>query len=278
MTSAPTLSSGETRTTSRLFDAHEELWQEYFAGHSAEARNALVLAYRPLVTIVVKLLPRNLRAYWDQDDLETLGTFGLIDAIARWEPLARFETYAATRIRGAIYDELRRLDWLPRRLRRCVVACNKASDDLVADLGRTPANAEVLEAAGLAPGKEQVEAVDALLSSRLLSVDRGVVYGAGDEVIELVSVDESGDPELSAVRAGDLDDLRRAVLQLGQQQRTVVTLHFLLGLPQAQVAALLGVSGSRVYHIVKAGLRSLRTILGYSEVPPVRRCDRRPDH
>lgn len=262
---APTSSSRESPTEKRHFDGHEELWQEYFASRSEEARNALVLAYRPLVVVAVRMLPRNLRSCWDQDELESLGMFGLLDAISRWEPLARFETYASTRIRGAIYDELRHLDWLPRRLRGCVVACNKASDDLVADLGRTPEPTEVFEAAGFAPGKEQSEAFDAMISSHLLNVDRGIVYGAGDKVIELVSLDESGDPELSAVRSGGLDDLRRAVTQLGQQQRTVVTLHFLVGLTQAQVAATLGVSQSRVSLVGRAGLRSLRTILECGE-------------
>lgn len=256
-----TVDLSEAATESRRDDGRRELWEQYSStGGSVEARNALLLAYRPLVTTVVKMLPGAVRAHWDHEELESLGLLGLLDAIRRWEPRARFETYAATRIRGAIYDELRRLDWLPRRLRLQVVACNRAVDELTSELGRVPKGVEMLAAAGLAPGEEQSKALMALSSSQLLHLD-DVVSRPGDSPVELVSLDEWSDPELSAVRASSLEELRRAIRQLGHRQRTVVVLHYLGGLSQTEVAAALGLSDSRVSQIAKAGLRSLRTIL-----------------
>ncbi|HTW98763.1 MAG TPA: sigma-70 family RNA polymerase sigma factor [Acidimicrobiales bacterium] len=237
---------------------HEELWKAYFAERSIEARNALVMAYRPVVSMVVKMLPRNVRSYWDDDDLTSFGMFGLVDAISRWEPSARFETYAATRVRGAIFDELRRLDWLPRRVRRHVVVYNQASDELFGELGRTPRNTEVLAAAGLEAERDRAEAMEAVLSAQLLHIDHGMVYGVGDEVIELVSRNESEDPELNVVASDHMSELRRAVVRLPAQQRLVITLHLLAGLTQVQVAGLLGVSESRICQVAKAALRALR--------------------
>jgi DNA-directed RNA polymerase specialized sigma subunit len=109
--------------------SHAELWQKYFIARSNDIRNTLVLAYRPPVTMVVKMLLPNPSVYWDRDDMESLGVFGLIDSIARWEPLARFEAYAVARIRGTMHEGLSRLD---RHARRYVVAYIRASDELVA--------------------------------------------------------------------------------------------------------------------------------------------------
>ncbi|HTW98764.1 MAG TPA: sigma-70 family RNA polymerase sigma factor [Acidimicrobiales bacterium] len=255
------LDDDRTQAEARVYEDHAELWDRYLSDRSVEARNALVVTYRTLVLTVVKSLPRNVRSYWDDDDLVSFGTFGLMDAIARWEPSARFETYATTRIRGAIYDELRRLDWLPRRIRRHVVAYNQASDELFSRLGRTPGTGEVLHEAGLHDQKERLEALDALLSAQLLHIDQGMVYGAGDEVIELVSADDSDDPESKAVLSCRLGELRTAVTRLPAQQREVVSLHLLAGLTQLQVASLLKVSESRVCQIAKAGTRALRLIM-----------------
>lgn len=248
--------------------ANDHLWESYLETRSVDARNDLVLVFRPLVAKVVKTLPRDVRAYWDEEDLKSFGLLGLLDAIERWDPssaVARFETYAATRIRGAIYDELRRLDWLPRRLRRQVIAYRKAQDDLFSQLGRTPATGEVLDAVGLAPGESGDEILAAVSSAQLLHIQEGTVFGAGDDVVELLSLDESGDPEPRAMHSAGLLEVRRAVTKLPHRQRTVVTLHFLAGLTQEQVASLLGVSNSRVCQIAAAGIQSLRKIIAAEE-------------
>jgi len=251
--------------------ANDRLWERYLEARSLDARNDLVLVFRPLVAKVVKTLPRDVRAYWDEEDLKSFGLLGLMDAIERWDPssaVARFETYAATRIRGAIYDELRRLDWLPRRLRRQVIAYRKAQDDLLSQLGRTPETGEVLDAVGLAPGESGDEILAAVSSAQLLHIQEGTVFGAGDDVVELLSLDESGDPEPRAIHSAGLLEVRRAVSKLPSRQRTVVTLHFLAGLTQEQVASLLGVSNSRVCQIAAAGVQSLRKIIESEETQP----------
>jgi RNA polymerase sigma factor for flagellar operon FliA len=236
------------------------LWQRYGETGSPAARNELMLLYRPLVMAVVRRLPREVRAHWSDADLESFGTFGLLDAIERWEPSARFETYAYTRIRGAIYDELRRLDWLPRRVRRHVVSYNRAADDITAQLGRTPLRAEVLDAACIDEPSERAAAIAGVATAQLLHHDRGVV-GAGSEESELVNLDPSLEPEHHVETVSDRLQLQRAIAELNPRQRAVVSLHLVAGLSQRQVASLIGVTESRVCQIVKQALGRLRELM-----------------
>jgi RNA polymerase sigma factor for flagellar operon FliA len=253
------------RTDDNSYQAFDDLWQDFAACRSVEARNRLVVAYLPLVRRMVKTLPRHVRSYWDDDDLTSFGMIGLLDAVERWVPVARFETYAATRIRGAIYDELRRLDHLPRRLRRQLVEYQRAEEHLVGRLGRIPVPTEVLEAVSIPPGPDGDELLAAVCSAQVLHIQHGSALDADDDGIELFNCIESWDPEPNAVGAAALAEVRRAISRLPASQQRVVRLHYLDGLTQEQVARLIGVSNSRVSQITSAAVRSLRVLLGADE-------------
>lgn len=240
------------------YDDHRDLWDVYFATRSLAARNRLVIEYQSLVATVVRLLPASVRDHGGGEDLESFGMFGLIDAVERWRPTARFETYAVARIRGSIYDELRRIDWLPRRVRRRVIAFNSTSEAMTGELGRTPRRGEVLLAAGAAKESEQAELLACLAASRVLHLEHGEPGPDGDGAVELPSEDESLDPEAVAMEHSQRLSLYRAVTELPHQQRVVITLHLLAGLRQSEVAALIGVSSSRVCQVLKVATRSLR--------------------
>ena len=117
-----------------------ELWTDYVASRDAGLRDRLILHYAPLVKYVAGRVGSGLPAHVEQADLVSYGTFGLIDAITRYEPTreVKFESYAMARIRGAIIDELRHTDWIPRSVRMKARAFERAVAELEAKLQRTP--------------------------------------------------------------------------------------------------------------------------------------------
>ena len=242
------------------------LWQHYWASRDRAARNELILAYEPVVKLVVSRLPANVRSYWEVDDLRSFGLLGLVEAIDRWaddSPLSRFAGYATKRIRGAIFDELRRLDWLPRTVRRRVITYRATVDALSTELGRTPRTSEVLSQMGT-DGAAADDVLSAVQSSQLLHLQHGVgSSSAGEEMrlIDLIVSDQDVEPEQRVLRSEQYEEIRHAVTRLPDRQRTVVTLHFLGGLTQEQIGLMLGVSNSRVCQIEATAIQTLRRLL-----------------
>lgn len=248
----------------------EELWGFHWCQATQGSRNELLLEYQPLVRNVIMRLPAEIRAHWPDGDLESFGLFGLIDAIERFgsgSPVDRFESYAATRVRGAVFDELRRLDWLPRRARQQVIAYRTTKDLLATSLGRAPFESEVLRELG-ASGDAATEVLQAVQSSQLLHLQHGVAGSASTwttEVAELLPSNQDDEPDHALLEAEERTSLLEAVGKLPDRQRTVITLHFLSGLSQAQVGAVLGVSNSRVCQIEATALKTLHRVLGSPE-------------
>jgi RNA polymerase sigma factor for flagellar operon FliA len=255
-------------------EASELLWEKYWATRDRAERNDLILAYEPLVKLVVSRLPANVRTYWEVDDLRSFGLLGLVEAIDRWasdSPANRFPSYATKRVRGAIFDELRRLDWLPRTVRRRVISYRATVDSLSSELGRVPETSEVLHEMG-ADGAMGDEVLTAVQSSQLLHLQHSVgTTTAGEELrlIDLIVSDREVEPEPHVLRTEQFEEIRKAVTRLPERQRTVVTLHFLGGLTQEQIGVMLGVSNSRVCQIEATAIQTLRRILVTDE-------DRRP--
>src|SRR5579871_4025346 len=123
------------------------LWAEYKANNSRDARDRLILHYSPLVKYVAGRVSVGLPQHIEQSDLVSYGMFGLIDAIDKFDTgrNIKFETYAITRIKGAIIDELRSIDWVPRSVRAKARSVEKAYAKLEATLLRTPTDREVAE-------------------------------------------------------------------------------------------------------------------------------------
>src|SRR6476646_7424438 len=135
------LSGGDTQT----------LWQDYRATHDQAARDRLILTYAPLVKFVAGRLGSSLPSHVDENDLVSYGLLGLIGAIERFDPdrQIKFETYAIARIKGAIIDELRALDWVPRSVRSRARDIERAICELGRKLHRAPTDEEISEKLGI---------------------------------------------------------------------------------------------------------------------------------
>src|SRR6185437_12907522 len=132
-----------------------------------------LVAYRSVVDRVVSHLPSSIRDYWDAEDLRSFGMLGLIEAIDRFDedsPINRFPAYASTRIRGAVFDELRRLDWLPRTVRRRVISYRTTVDTLSNELRRPPSRDEVFASMDVKPAEGNALLVE-VQSAQLLHLD-----------------------------------------------------------------------------------------------------------
>lgn len=266
---------GATAAQHEVVDAAHAagLWAAFFEGRSTETRNALLLAYEPIVARVVTRLPANVRNYWESDDLHSFGVLGLVEAIDRWQDgsdTGRFAHYAMKRVRGAIFDELRRLDWLPRTVRRRVISYRSTVDALSSELGRTPATSEVIEHMG-ADAQASADLLAEVQSSQLLHLQHAVAgEGQGEELhlVDLIAADGEDDPETRLLHEEQLEALRQAVTRLPERQRAAVTLHLLGGLTQKQIGAMLGVSNSRVCQIEASALQTLRRLLAEDGTAP----------
>jgi RNA polymerase sigma factor for flagellar operon FliA len=243
------------------------LWSRYFANRSIEDRNRLVLFYAPLVKLVASRFATRLRSFQSVVELCSFGQFGLIDAVERFDPSMgfQFSTYATSRIQGAIIDELRREDILPKRMRARVRTYQLARETLEGDLRHTPTLGEMAEYLGTTLA-EIVELDDhAAMSSYLVPLSMagddpsGAVVGSGQAALE-----PSEGAELSAMR----ESVKAALLRLTQRQRQVLVLHFLEGFQKSEVAQALGIDRSRVTQLIHQGLRNLRIELGNQEAFP----------
>lgn len=238
------------------------LWNSFKDGASAEARERLILHYAPLVKYVASRVATGLPASVDQADLVSYGMFGLIDALAKFE-LARgnkFETYAIPRIKGAIIDELRAMDWVPRSIRFKAREIDKAYADIEAMVKRAPTEPEVAERLGVSIAElhevvSQISFVSVLALDELLSVgsDRG-------EQISLLDTlaDKGLGPTASLEGQETRGLLAVAINSLSEREKIVVTLYYFEGLTLSEIGEILGVTESRVCQIHTKAVNGLR--------------------
>lgn len=220
----------------------EELWAEYLAERTRPLRDRLVVHYTPLLRAVAHRLGSALPSYVEVADLVQCGVFGLIDAVERFDPerSPRFESYAVPRIRGAILDELRAQDWVPRTVRGRARELERAQERLESRLQRAATDAELAEELGL--GVQEVRALGRQV--QLISVEALDESSGG--VSEVLADDGAPDPMAVVQAAETLRQLAFAVEQLEQRDRDVVRLYYLENRTLAEIGRLLGVTESRV--------------------------------
>lgn len=245
--------------------AIEGLWAEYKQSRAREARDRLIVHYSPLVKYVAGRVSVGLPQSIDQADLVSYGIFGLIDAIEKYDPdrNVKFETYGITRIKGAIIDELRAIDWVPRSVRAKARSIERAFAKLEASLLRTPTDAELAGELGMT--EEELDAVFSQVSFVGLVPLDDMLSGRGDagEAVKLVDTipDKAAGPvatfeveEMKAILAG-------AINRLGDREKIVLTLYYYEGLTLAEIGEVLGVTESRVCQIHTKAVLQLRARL-----------------
>jgi RNA polymerase sigma factor for flagellar operon FliA len=241
-----------------------ELWRDYVAGRDPGLRDRLILHYAPLVKYVAGRVGSGLPAHVEQADLVSYGTFGLIDAITRYEPTreVKFESYAMARIRGAIIDELRSTDWIPRSVRMKARAFERAVADLEAKLQRTPTDEEVADALDMDVEEirkflGQLSLVNVVALDELLADDDGGAPRLGDTLKDSSALD----PQAMAEHGEARQLLARAVEQLPEREKVVVSLYYFEGLTLADIGRVLGVTESRICQLHTKAVLHLRTKL-----------------
>ena len=238
------------------------LWQEYKANGSHDARERLILHYAPLVKYVASKVATGLPASVEQADLVSYGMFGLIDGLLKFEPGRgnKFETYAIPRIRGAIIDELRAMDWVPRSVRFKAREIEKAYSDLETMMKRAPSEDELSDRLGISLS-ELHDVVNQISFVSVLALDEMVSVGAdrGEQVSLLDTLADKGvDPAAGMESHETRGLLAHAINNLSEREKIVVTLYYFEGLTLAEIGEILGVTESRVCQIHTKAVGGLR--------------------
>jgi RNA polymerase sigma factor for flagellar operon FliA len=225
-----------------------------------ESREERLAKHLPMVRRIAGQMAAQLPASVDFSDLEQAGMIGLWDALDRGEMQspAQFATYAAIRIRGAIYDELRKLDWLPRRSRAKERQMERAEALLTQRLGRHPDDSEI--AAYL--GWELTEYYDALAETSMQLVYlEDLAYDDGGSVADRKADEASLLPEDLLQNAELERDLQAAILDLPEREKLVLSLYYQEDLQLKDIGRVLEVSESRVSQLMKQAVMRLRARL-----------------
>jgi RNA polymerase sigma factor for flagellar operon FliA len=237
-------------------------WDAFKRTADHDAREKLILHYAPLVKYVASRVATGLPSSVDQHDLVSYGVFGLIDALEKFEPSRgnKFETYAIPRIKGAIIDELRAMDWVPRSVRFKARELEKAQADLEAMLKRQPSEEELADRLGMTRS-ELHHMVSQISFVSVLALDE--VVGAGSERGESVALidtlaDKGLDPAWGLESQETRGLLAAAINSLSEREKIVVTLYYFEGLTLAEIGEILGVTESRVCQIHTKAVGGLR--------------------
>jgi RNA polymerase sigma factor FliA len=238
------------------------LWETYKRTGDAGARERLILQYAPLVKYVAGRVSVGLPATIEHADLTSYGMFGLIDAIEKFdlEKGVKFETYAIQRIKGAIIDELRSIDWIPRSVRSKARDLEKALTALETQLRRTPTEEEL--AAKLDVSLDELRQMLAQVSlTSLVALDESL-SGEDSErtaLIDTLQDPKAVDPEASYEDAELKATLAEAINRMSEREKTVVVLYYFEGMTLAQIGEVLGVTESRVCQMHTKAVLGLRS-------------------
>ena len=240
-----------------------QLWRDYKESGDERLRERLILHYSPLVKYVAGRVGVGLPPNIEQADLVSYGIFGLIDAIQKFdlERAIKFETYAISRIKGAIIDELRSIDWIPRSVRYKAREVEKAYAALEARLHRTPTEAEVAAELGIA--LEDLHTIFSQVSFvNVVALDELLTSG-GEKGDKLSLVDTLEDTKAEdPVQAFESEEtkylLAQAINTLPEREKIVVTLYYYEGLTLAEIGQVLGVTESRICQMHTKAVLQLR--------------------
>ena len=234
----------------------------------ADTREQLVMRYLPLVKHVAARLAMGLPAHIEMDDLYSYGVFGLLDALQKFDPSrgVKFETYAFTRVKGAILDGLRAMDWVPASMRQRARQVEDAYGRVEARLGRSAEDEEIAAELGLSQ-PELGRVLADIERASLLSLDELWGDDAGEEYAlrDLVRDENAADPTQSAEWRNREEILAGAVDRLPERERTVLTLFYYDGLTPKEIAAVLGVSVSRISQLHSRAVLRLRGHMGQAQ-------------
>ena len=249
-----------------IVDGQDEgqLWEKYAKGKNHVIRNYFFLKYTPLVKSIAgkvyKEMPQNI----EFDDLISYGFFGLFDAITKFDPNRgiKFTTYAAIRIRGAMFDELRLIDWVPRSVKAKAKKVKAIKSELENKLGRTAENDELAKEIGITK-KEFQELLNIASGTLMLSLNDILYSGYDNEIsiLDSLKAPQDTNPDILAEKEEIIDYVINAIKKLPVREKKVIVLYYYENLIMKEIGEILGVKEARVSQIHSAAIKRLRKIL-----------------
>lgn len=242
--------------------SRNKLWQDYIKTRNSEKRDMIILEYAPLVKIVAGRLNMYLGYNVEYDDLVGYGIFGLIDAIDKFDygKGVKFETYASLRIRGAILDQIRKMDWIPRSLRQKQKKIEAAISKIENTYGRNATDEEIAKEIGIE--------TDELLNwqgqakiTNVVSLDE-FIETSGEKEMGFVKTNSFEQPENVIMKNELKQQLAEALTSLTEKERKVILLYYYEELTLKEISVILEVSESRVSQLHTKALQKMRVKLG----------------
>lgn len=238
-----------------------------WSGLTMEEKNQYVEQYSPLIKYLADRLAARLPDHINKDDLISCGVLGLIDAVDKFDPgrAIMFKTYAEFRIKGAMLDELRSLDWVPRSIRKKASQLERLWQRLEIELGHPPSDEEAAEALQISVVEylqllNEVKAINILDLDAFKAIDKTGARESRD--IYDILADENALDALTALTQGEMRDvLAQAIDELAEKERLVVTLYYHEELTMKEIGLVLGYTESRISQLHTKSLLRLRTKL-----------------
>ncbi|QXM06123.1 FliA/WhiG family RNA polymerase sigma factor [Crassaminicella indica] len=232
------------------------LWDKYSKTHDKEIKDQLILKYIDLVKIIAGRLYANYRNNAEFEDLVSYGIFGLLDAIDKFDPSknVKFETYAYIRIRGAIIDQLRTLDWIPRSVRQKYKKIEDAYKSIENKLGRSASDQEVAKEL-----KVSVDELNSMLgeihSFSVISLEEKILNNANFTIID---EDISNEPQQNLEQEEVKKILLETLNELPEREKKIIELYYYSELTYKEISVILGVSESRISQLHTKAIMKLR--------------------
>jgi RNA polymerase sigma factor FliA len=241
----------------------QTLWLDFRRTKDKGIRDRLILTYAPLVKYVAGRLGSGLPSHVEEEDLVSYGLLGLIGAIERYDPErdVKFETYAIARIKGAIIDELRAMDWVPRSIRARARDIERAIAELEKKHMRAPSDEEIAEKLGISQEELETSLTDIGRTS-IAALDElwTISSSGGDQVALIDTIEDTTGPEpQTALAQTELKEaLGEAIARLPEREKLVVTLYYYEELTLREIGEVLGVTESRVSQLHTKAILRLR--------------------
>jgi RNA polymerase sigma factor for flagellar operon FliA len=239
----------------------QELWQRYHHQGDADIENELVVKYLPLVSAAAARLAMTLPDHVDRDDLNSVGLVGLLQALRNFDPTCgtTFETYARMRVRGAMLDELRRMDWIPRTIHEKARKIQNAMVQLEQKLGKPATDAQMAKALGLTV-PEYLEAVDEVRPAAFVCLDAvsSPDDSEGGSLHEIIGNDAAENP----VEQASAQEMKQVIFErlkeLPDIQRKVLALYYVEDMNLREIAEAFNLTESRICQIHAQAILSMR--------------------
>jgi RNA polymerase sigma factor for flagellar operon FliA len=240
------------------------LWSRWKERGDLEAREALIIRHMRIVKYIAGRMAIHIPSSIDMDDLVGWGVLGLMDAVEKYDHKQdiKFTTYASIRVRGAILDQIRSLDWAPRSLRAMARKVSNARDVLRQEQGQEPTNEAIAQKLGTTED-EVDDTVAQLQTAQVLSLQDYIPSGDDGVSRKLdVTVDERAlIPNTGLLEKERQDQIARVILELPDQQQKVLNLYYFEELTLKEIGVVLEVSESRVCQIHSAAMKTLRKVV-----------------